>query len=85
MVISAECRDTLLKELHMGHPEISRCHIWCSKLDADIELYMRRCGMCQDSANMPQASALHPWECPGRPGFGVYMDYEGPIRASRFW
>ena len=37
------------------------------KLDADIELCVRSCDMCQDSANMPQASALHLWECPGRP------------------
>ena len=68
MVIPAKCRDALLKELHESHPGISRMkslarsHIWWPKMDADIELCARNCGMCQDSANMPQASALHPWE-----------------------
>ena len=38
--------------------------------------------MCQDSANMPQASALHPWEWPGRPWFRVHMDYAGPIQGK---
>ena len=66
VVIPAKCRDTLLKELHESLSGISRMkslarsHIWRPKMDADIELYVRNCGMCQDSANMPQASALHP-------------------------
>ena len=34
-------------------------------------------GICQDSANMPQARALHP--C-----FQVHMDYAGPIQAIWF-
>ena len=64
--IPAKYRDALLKELDESHPGISRMkslvhnHIWQPKMDADIELLVRNCGMCQDSANMPQASALHP-------------------------
>ena len=75
VVIPAKCRDALLKELHESHPGISRMkslacsHIWWSKMDADIELCVRNCGMCQDSANMSQASALHTWKWPGRPWF----------------
>ena len=51
-------------------------------MDADIELCVRNCGMCQDSANMPQARALHPWEWPRRPWFRVHMDYAGPIQGK---
>ena len=86
VVIPAKCRDALLKELHESHPGISRMrslarsHIWWPKMDADIELCVRNCGMCQDGANIPQASALHLWEWPGRPRFRVHMDYAGPIQ-----
>ena len=48
----------------------------------DIELCVRGCSMCEDSANMPQASALHPWEWPGRLWFRVHMDYAGPIQGK---
>ena len=88
MVIPAKCRDALLKELHESHPGISRMkslarsHIWWPKMDADIELFARNCGMCQDSANMSQAITLHPWEWPGRPWFRVHMDYAGPIQGK---
>ena len=87
-VIPAKCRDALLKELHESHPGISRMkslarsHIWWPKMDADIELFVRNCDMCQDSANMPQASALHPWEWPGRLWFRVHMDYAGLIQGK---
>ena len=88
MVIPAKCRDALLKELRESHQGISRMrflarsHIWCPKMDADIELFVRNCEMCQDSANMPQAGALHPWEWPKRPWFRVHMDYAGPIQGK---
>ena len=41
-----------LKELHESHPGISRMkslarsHIWWPKMDVDIELFVRICGMC---------------------------------------
>ena len=88
VVIPAKCRDALLKELHESHPGISRMkslarsHIWWLKMDADIELFVSNCGMCQYSANMPQASALNPWEWPGRFWFKVHMDYAGPIQGK---
>ena len=82
----AKCRDTLLKELHKGLSGISwtkslaRCHIWWPKFDIDIDLCVRNSGMCQDSVNMPQVWALHPWEWPERPWFRVHMDYAGQIK-----
>ena len=88
MVIPAKCRDALPKELHESHPGISRMkslarsHIWWPKMDAEIELFVRNCGICQDSANMPQASALHPWEWTGRHWFRVHMGYVGPIQGK---
>ena len=88
VVIPAKCRDTLRKELHESHPGIyrvkslARSHIWWPKMAANIELCVRNCGMCQESANMPQASALHPWEWPGRPWFRVHMDFVGPIQGK---
>ena len=51
-------------------------------MDADIELFVMNCGMCQDSAYMLQASALNPWESPERPWFRVHMDYAGPFQGK---
>ena len=88
MVIPAKCRDAFLKELHESHPGISRMkslahsHIWWPKMDVDNKLFVRNCGMSQDSANMPQASALHPWEWQGRLWFRVHMDYAGSIQGK---
>ena len=48
VVIPGKCRDALLKELHESHPGISRMkslvrsHIWGPKMDADIELCVRK-------------------------------------------
>ena len=61
---------------------LARSHIWWPKMDADIELFVRNFGMCQDSANMLQAGALHPWEWSGRPWFRVHMDYAGPVQGK---
>ena len=53
VVIQAKCRDASLKELHESHPGISqmkslaRSHIWWPKMDADIGLCVRNCGMCK--------------------------------------
>ena len=46
-------------------------------LDADIELCVRSCGMCQDIANIPQVCVLHLWKWQGKPWFRVNMDYAG--------
>ena len=61
---------------------LARTHIWWSKMDADIELLVRNCSMCQDSENMPQASALHPCEWSGRLWFRVHMDCAGSIQGK---
>ena len=72
----------------MCHPGISkmkflaRCYMWWTKLDEDIESCVWRCGMCQDSANMSQTSALHPWEWSGRPCFRVHTDYAVSIKSK---
>ena len=40
--------------------------------------------MCQDSANMPQASALHPWNGQGGPGSEYTWIMRALSRANGF-
>ena len=65
----------------MDHPGISlmKPKIWWPKID---ELSVMSFDMCEDSANMPQAMALNPWQWLGGTWFQVHMDYVGPVKSK---
>ena len=81
LVILAKCQDSLLNELHMGNLGISqmksfaRCHIWCPKLDADIELCVRSCAKIMQVC-LRLAHYIH-----GN-GLEVHVDYAGMIKGK---
>ena len=83
VVIPSKLRDTVLKELHRGHPgvtrmkAIARSHLWWPGLDKDLEKLARSCVSCQAVKQAPAAAPLHPWLWPSRPWQRIHTDFAG--------
>ena len=74
-------RQTILTELHEGHPGIARMkliarsHVWWPKIDQEIEKVTRECQPCNKTRRAPQASPLLPWSWPTAPWQRVHVDF----------
>ena len=83
VIIPAPGREELLNELHECHPGIvriktlARSYLWWPGLDAEIELKVCSCGVCQEHSKLPANANLHPWEWPGKTWYRVHIDYAG--------
>ena len=70
VVIPPQGRDYVLRELHSGHPGVSRMkalvrsYIWYPGLDKDIEKAVSTCEACLQERKTPASAPLHPWEFP---------------------
>lgn len=86
VVIPNKGRERMLKELHVGHPGVSRMkalarsYIWYPGLDKDIEKLVSSCEVCQQHRKEPAPAPLHPWEYPEGPWKRIHIDYAGPYK-----
>ena len=66
IVIPSCLRELLLKELHQGHPGMSRMkalarnYLWWPNLDKDIEHVAGSCSSCQTIRQAPPRAPMHP-------------------------
>ena len=80
-VIPPSLRQTILTELHDGHPgiarmkSIARSHVWWPKMDQEIEKVTRECQPCNKTRRAPPASPLLPWSWPIAPWQRVQVDF----------
>ena len=80
-VIPPSLRQTILTELHEGHPgiarmkAIARSHVWWPKIDQEIEKVTRECQPCNKTLRAPPASPLLPWSWPTAPWQRVHVDF----------
>jgi len=80
IVVPQKGRETLLDELHVGHPVIvcmkclARSYVWWPNIDSGLEGRVRHCATCQEHRNVPAAAPLHPWEWPDRPWVRLHID-----------
>ena len=87
VIIPAPLQSQLLKELHHGHPGISkmkataRHHMWWPHLDQDIEKLVKNCQVCKAVKPGPPTAPLHPWSWPAK---RVHIDFAGPIHGKSF-
>ena len=85
VVIPKNHRADVLKQLHEGHPGItrmkglSRMYVWWRGITKDIEDTVRDCVECQQNQAAPPVSPLHPWAWPTRPWARFHIDYAGPF------
>ena len=90
IIIPAPLQSQLLKELHHGHPGISkmkataRHHMWWPHLDQDIEKLVKNCQVCKAVKPGPPTAPLHPWSWPAKPWQRVHIDFAGPIHGKSF-
>ena len=80
-VIPPSLKQTILSELHEGHPgiacmkSIARSHVWWPKIDEEIEKVTRECQPCNKTRRAPPASPLLPWSWPTAPWQRVHVDF----------
>ena len=70
LVIPPTGRESLLVELHGGHPGVSRMKspahglVWWPNLDVEIEKMVGQCSSCQQYQPSPPAAPVQPWSWP---------------------
>ena len=90
VVVPLPGRLPILRELHEGHPGISRMKslarmvVWWPGMDQEIEEKVRSCHDCQRDRPAPAPAPLHPWEYPSRPWARVHIDLAGPFLGHMF-
>ena len=90
VVIPRRGRDTVLQELHEGHPGMSkmkalaRMYVWWPGIDSDIEKSVRICTDCQEVQSSPPIAPLNPWKWLTRPWSRLHLDFMGPFEDRMF-
>ena len=83
-------RQSVLTELHAGHPGVSRMKslarglVWWPGMDQEIERVVQQCTHCQQSQPSPPLAPLQPWSWPTRPWSRLHVDYAGPMAGKMF-
>ena len=90
VVVPPPGRNALLRQLHQGHPGITRMkglarsYMWWPNMDAEVEEQVKACVTCQENRNSPPVAPLHPWEVPDKPRERIHVDYAGPWKGKMF-
>ncbi|XP_020297565.1 uncharacterized protein K02A2.6-like [Pseudomyrmex gracilis] len=84
-------RSQILKQLHKGHPGITRMKVlarsyfYWPKIDADIEWFVKQCRNCAFAAKAPVKVPLQSWTQPTAPWQRIHIDYAGPLNGEYFF
>ncbi|XP_049884610.1 uncharacterized protein K02A2.6-like [Pectinophora gossypiella] len=90
LVIPSTLRETLLKELHLGHmgivkmKSLARSVMWWPGIDADIERACKECVACALENPAPPHAPPQPWPYPAEPWTRLHIDFLGPFHGSMF-
>ena len=88
MVIPPQGRESVLTELHSGHPGVSRMKllarglVWWLGMEKSIEIAVKHSASCQQNQESPPQAPLHPWSWPTRPWIQLHVDYAGPVEGE---
>ena len=90
VVVPPQGRESVLAELHSGHPGISRMKslarglVWWPGIDGNIETLVKSCSSCQQNQPSPPTAPMQPWSWPTRPWSRLHVDYAGPMDGKMF-
>ena len=88
VIIPPPCSQAVLRELHEGHPGITRMkslarmYVWWPGVSADIKESVQHCRECQEVQSSPPVAPLHPWKWPTRPWARLHLDFARPIEGK---
>ncbi|KAA3675726.1 uncharacterized protein DEA37_0006214 [Paragonimus westermani] len=91
VVIPAPLRSALLRQLHVGHPgmtrmkAISRSYMFWPGIDQDIESTVRSCESCALAAKAPPRVNAIPWPEPKGPWTRIHIDFAGPLNGNYYF
>lgn len=86
-VVPARYRQTILKELHAGHPGmartklLARSKVYWPGIDDDIERTIKGCGVCAVNSKTPSKCTLRSWPIPRAPWSRIHLDFAGPVNG----
>ena len=87
MVIPTVLTKNILKDFHIGHPEMSRMKALIRSYvpwpDRDIENIGKSCRSCISVVKAPPIR-FNPWPKTDKPWSRLHIDYAGPIKEHSF-
>ncbi|XP_037504900.1 uncharacterized protein K02A2.6-like [Rhipicephalus sanguineus] len=90
VVVPEALQKRVLVLLHAEHPGVSamkaiaRSHVWWSRMDAQIEEFVRHCTACQENRQSEPRVPTHFWTKPERLWSRIHLDFAGPINGVIF-
>ena len=90
VVIPTVLTKKILKDFHIGHPEMSRVkalmrsYVYEPGMDKDIENMMKSSKSCASVAKAPPIK-FNPWPKTDKPSCRLHIDYAGPIKGTSFF
>nr|CAH8839373.1 unnamed protein product [Trichobilharzia regenti] len=90
VVVPANLRDHVLRQLHISHPgvgrmkAIARSYVYWPNIDDHIEDLVRKCSKCAQASKCPRKTELCSWPRPDKPWSRVHVDFAGPFNSMHF-
>lgn len=90
LVIPSSLRETLLRELHVGHlgivkmKSVARSIMWWPGIDKDIEGWCKQCTTCALESAAPPRAPPQPWPHVAEPWARLHLDLLGPMHGETF-
>lgn len=88
VVIPPQGRKAILRQLHEGHPgisrikQIARSFVWWPGMDQQLEQTVKDCQQCQLHRKLPASAPLNPWPWPEKPWSRIHVDFAGPFKGK---
>ncbi|CAB0014183.1 unnamed protein product, partial [Nesidiocoris tenuis] len=64
-----------------GHPgisamkDIAQIHVWWPRVNADLEMFVKKCASCQETRQNEPETPLFSWNVPEKPWTRIHIDY----------
>ena len=87
IVLPVPLQQKVLKQLHEGHPGISRMtqlarsYVYWPNIDEHIKEFVQSCASCISYAKAPTKTLLESWPKPTTPWYRLHIDYAGPVHG----
>ena len=85
IVVPPQGRNAILKQLHEGHPgmsrikQVARSFVWWPDVDSQLEETVKSCPQCQSNLKAPPPAPMNPWPWPDKPWSRIHVDFAGPV------